>query len=358
LSFEVVYTSSPRGLRDGDRGFCTVAATPGIPRKLQETLESLSGYRHAFAASSSDNPVNYAYAILQIQREPHYVLSRIADAGNDYSGRGNKMAHHLALSAEELRRIEVAPHALLADPRFWFKQWNREPQALPAGRMPQPHKCGAAACGTWQAVFGDAGWAGMLAGAVQQDPQPVFVILPSGRGSLALVAEALSLVSRRDHWKICFSTYYTRAVAGTKCHWRFLLDGTAEADAARAKPAGILVDPAGGRQRPPDDDPYVQAARGEDVDLNRAAEPVVPDRMSRGPMTKSQMRRRQAGARARRARLAASRRPVARREVRESEFDTPVAPTRRARGTWFWVGVGGGTLVVAVGVYLLAQLLM
>ncbi|MEO1995076.1 MAG: hypothetical protein ABGZ17_07360, partial [Planctomycetaceae bacterium] len=182
------------------------------------------------------------------------------------------------------------------------------------------------------------------------------VILPAGSGNLALVAEALNLVDRRDHWKVCFSTYFTRAVAGAQCQWRFLLDGTQESEAVRGNPKGILIDPAYARQPLPDGDPFVRAARGEDVDLNQADEPADPDPVSRGPMTKSQLRRRQAGARARRARLAA-RRPAIRRDQREVAHDTPLPPTRPQRGRRFWATVGGGTALAIVALYLLTKLL-
>jgi hypothetical protein len=166
----------------------------------------------------------------------------------------------------------------------------------------------------------------------------------------------LNLVDRREHWKVCFSTYFTRAVAGTQCHWRFFLDGTQDAEAVRASPKGILIDPAGARQPLADDDPFVRAARGEDVDLNQAEEPSDPDPVSRGPMTKSQLRRRQAGARARRARLAA-RRPATRRDQPQVPHDTPLSSTRPQRGRRFWATVGGGTVLTIVVIYLLTKLL-
>lgn len=56
MSFEVVYTSAPRGLQEGSSGFCTVASTKGIPRALLKKLESLSGYHHISPAGSGSNP--------------------------------------------------------------------------------------------------------------------------------------------------------------------------------------------------------------------------------------------------------------------------------------------------------------
>ena len=48
MSQELHYTSVPRGLKPGTRGFCTVASTPACPAALVERLESLSGYQPVF----------------------------------------------------------------------------------------------------------------------------------------------------------------------------------------------------------------------------------------------------------------------------------------------------------------------
>ncbi|MFQ5732319.1 MAG: hypothetical protein ACE5KM_10240 [Planctomycetaceae bacterium] len=350
MSYEVVYTSSPSGLREGDRGFCTIAATTGIPRLLREKLESFSGYRHAFPASSRRNPVNYCHRIVRIQGMPFFVLSRIADAGIDYSGRNNKIAHHLALSAADVRSTKSTPCALLGDPEFWFTEWSGEAKVLPAGRVPSARRSRGTDCGSWKSAFGDAGWAGVLAGAVQDDIEPVAVIVPNGTDALALVHEAMSLVPAGKRWQIGFSTYYTRSTSGSECHWRFLLDGTEEAKALRRdERSGIVVDPLNDHGLT-EDDVFVEAARSGDVSAIRkpasregpAEERLVASR----PVTRSQIRRRQAGARARRARLAAKARPVYRRERELPPLPPPESRSRRP--AWVWWAVAAGVLAVSV----------
>ncbi|MGB4737685.1 MAG: hypothetical protein WBH50_05815, partial [Fuerstiella sp.] len=68
MSFELVYTSARRGLRPGASGFCTVAATDGIPRALQDKLESLSGYSYTESLAGSVPPVNHSHMTVRIQR--------------------------------------------------------------------------------------------------------------------------------------------------------------------------------------------------------------------------------------------------------------------------------------------------
>ena len=101
---ELYYTSAPAGLRPGTFGFCTVAATRNLPEPLRERLESLSGYRAAYQPGDPqavNNPVAFNHWIVSAGGQSYHVLSRVAFAGFDYSGRTNKFAHHLALSGNE-----------------------------------------------------------------------------------------------------------------------------------------------------------------------------------------------------------------------------------------------------------------
>lgn len=263
MSFELIYTSARRGLRTGASGFCTVAATDGIPRALQDKLESLSGYRHTEAAFGHTAPVNHAHLTVRIQRKIYHVVSRIGDAGIDSTGRTNKIAHHLALSSSELSRFHEGPAALFADDQFWYEVWDSEPTLLEPKRIPKSTTTADAGFDAWTQLFGDAGWAGVLASAVADRMQSVSVIVPGAhaRDTLQLLNEALQLVPHERRWDVCFSTYYSRHVSGMQCHWRFVLDGTSEARRLRARVQGILVDPTVSASRPSDDNPFVRAAR-------------------------------------------------------------------------------------------------
>jgi len=63
MGHEIYYTSAPEGVKPHQRGFCTVATSPGIPRPLWDRLESISGYRHQFdtATRPGRNPVAWAH---------------------------------------------------------------------------------------------------------------------------------------------------------------------------------------------------------------------------------------------------------------------------------------------------------
>jgi hypothetical protein len=269
VSFELVYTSAPRGLRDGASGFCTVAATEGIPRPLHEKLESLSGYSRSEVMAGIEPPVNHSHLIVRIQRTVYHVVSRIADAGIDYTGRTNKIAHHLALTSDEIARFPTGPASLLSDHAFWHTDWSAGPETLPVGNVPNAYPAGVSDFDTWEAAFGDAGWAGVLGQAIADGMKPVSVIVPPAEDTLLMLNEALQLVRPDDRWKVCFSTFFSRLSPGTQCHWRFVLDGTPEARKLRARSPGLLVDPLGSSGDPPDGNAFVEAAReGKPADVH------------------------------------------------------------------------------------------
>jgi hypothetical protein len=58
---------------------------------------------------------------------------------------------------------------------------------------------------------------------------------------LPLVEEAIRLLPEWARWRATFSTYFLQPVAGIPCAWRFCLDGTPAADAARQS-KGLVID--------------------------------------------------------------------------------------------------------------------
>lgn len=372
MSFEVVYTSAPRGLHEGASGFCTVACTTGIPRTLLKKLESLSGYSHAHPAGSGKNPVNFSHCIVSVQKQVYHVLSRIADAGPDHTGRSNKIAHHLAIPAEEARRMRGGPLALLHDRRFWFTEWNRKPTKLPADRMPKAAGPRVDDFGTWEDVFGDAGCAGLLGLAAKDKPKPVCVIVPSADDSLELLGEAMQLVAPNKRWQVGFSTYFTQA-AGDTCHWRFMLDGTDAARKARARSAALVVDH---KAKPalPRGDAFVDAARAGDPgrlhktaparkSASRPQRKKAPVKASRDPASSvsepgnsastrglrpSQIRRKQAGARARAARRRHSDDDWDDEDVHEVNLDKLEKGSNRSMKP-VWLSVGAIAFLAVAG---------
>jgi hypothetical protein len=264
VSQEILYTSAPRGIKPGSGGFCTVQSTAGMAKNLVERLESLSGYRHHFASHGSgapQNPVNYSHLHLTVVGRKYHVLSRICDAGLDYTQRTNKLAHHVVLEPREVRDARGGPAWVLSDNAFSAATWDGEVKALPGSRKkPRTDDCPAGKCRGWARAAKDAGWAGVLAKSASRTAAPISVVFAPGTDTLELVREALSLLPPEDRWNVTFSTYFTKLLPGVDCQWRFLIDGSPEATALRRDPHARMIDLC--RQLgPPPNDEYVQRAR-------------------------------------------------------------------------------------------------
>ncbi len=244
MSQELHYTSVPRGLLPGTRGFCTVACTPNMSGPLRERLESLSGYQQVFPPHDPKvglNPVVFSHHRLNLGGRSYSVLSRICFAGLDYTSRSNKYAHHVVLDPAE--RPAGGPAWLLSQPGFMEPIWLGEPRFIAAGRTPPQGDRPAGIAHAWQSLTGDAGWAGALAESFLADPRrPAFLIFEPAMDLLPLLAEALGLLPPEKRWKVEFNTYFTQLPQGLSCAWRGVLRGTAEAKKALKLPNAFIVD--------------------------------------------------------------------------------------------------------------------
>jgi GTPase-associated protein 1 len=122
---------------------------------LAERLEALSGYRHVTTPGHRGNPIVFSHLILKVGGQRLHVLSRIADAGLDYSQRTNKLAHHVALATNELS--PAGPAWVLAQPGFSETAWTGTSRILSAGRKAPTGSFGPQVCRAWEKVTGDAG---------------------------------------------------------------------------------------------------------------------------------------------------------------------------------------------------------
>jgi len=240
---ELIYTSAPRGLKPGSKGFCTVASTAGMAHNLASQLESLSGYRHLAAPgdTSGGNPVVHSHLKVRLGGRDLSILSRIADAGLDYSGRSNKIAHHVVLNAQKLS--PAGPAAIQSHPGFHQSSWSGDARVLDTGRPVPQVTVEPAICETWKSLTGDAGWGGVLAHRLAQRESPQqWMIYPLGVDPLRLVNESLALIPPAARWQITYTTYYTSLPPGVDCRLRCVPDGTAEAQQLRKRHELQVID--------------------------------------------------------------------------------------------------------------------
>jgi hypothetical protein len=243
MSQELHYTSVPRGLKPGSRGFCTVASTPGVSSALVERLESLSAYQPVYPMhdpAAANNPVNFMHLKPAIGGKSLSILSRVGPAGLDYSGRMNKYAHHIVL--EQGERPAGGPAWLLCQPGFVQDGWRGEPRLLPEGTRPPQGDRPPGVALTWQALTGDAGWAGVLAEAFLADSRrTALVVFQPGMDLLPLFAEAIALLPLPRRWDVEFSTFFSTLPPGVNCSWRGVIEGSPEAEAALRLPGSLVI---------------------------------------------------------------------------------------------------------------------
>ena len=224
---QLIYTSAPRGIVAGRSGHCTVARSALMREALILQLEKLCYYQHLSLSGGQERPI-YSCRIVDIRGTRFHVLSRIQDAGLDFTGRTNFIAHHLVFTPEEIRQFPTPP-VILREWPGWVKSWTKEPQSLEnedwtaltalAGKSNTPAQ-------TWQRVTGDAvngyGLLEARAGAsFHVDDQTDETVLE-------LIAESLELLevrdSRRDFrsaaWNYTFTTSMQEQDNPADFRWR------------------------------------------------------------------------------------------------------------------------------------------
>jgi hypothetical protein len=240
MSHELFYTSAPRGLRRGSNGYCTVAATRGLPPLLGQQLERLSDYRPP-ADGPDASPVVLSHLRVNVPGKTYSVLSRICPAGVDHTHRAIFFAHHVALEPAELP--PAGPAWLLGQPGFLQTRWDGQVRELPSGRQPPRGLSPPAVCRAWQKAAGDAGWAGVLAeGFLDHPDRVVYLLYPPSVEPLPLLVEALALLPSDQRWRVTFSTVCLAAPQDAACAWRFLPRETAEARKVRGSPGALVLD--------------------------------------------------------------------------------------------------------------------
>ncbi len=254
MSFELVFTSAPKGLKPGTRGFASVAFTEGMPSNYVQFCESLSGYVHIFLPQDenySRNPIAFSHLLATLGGKTFSVLSRVAAYGIDYTGRSNKIAHHILITPEE--RTAPGPAVLMSRDEVFRTEWSGPPQYLPPTKVRlSGQDITSYRAHSWEKLFGDAGGAGILAQSFLDAPsRPVFLLFNPGMNVLPLLAEAQALLPAEHRWRVSFTTYFTSLPVGLDCAWRCCLPDSDALKLARRTQDALLIDLVGRKVKGP-----------------------------------------------------------------------------------------------------------
>lgn len=242
MPYEILYTSAPSGLKPGSSGYCTVKSSRGIPAPAVDLLESLSGYRHVFTPGSPEaarNPVNWGHYFLRISGRTEHVLSRVSDCELDYTGRSNKLAHHMVIDAS----CPAGPAWLVGQPGWMIGQWDGQLEQFATVRKAPPERRAAGRCAAWEAATGDAGWGGVLAESFLADPErKVFIIYRPDQHILPLIEEAIALLPENRRWEVTFATYGAALPKTVECAWTGVVAGSPEVQQSRRFVNALRID--------------------------------------------------------------------------------------------------------------------
>jgi hypothetical protein len=126
---QLIYTSVPRGLTPGQSGYCTVARSHDLRDALIPRIEKISYY----TPEPNHPPTICAHRILDVRGAKFHVLSRILDAGHDFTRRRCFLAHHLIFEPAEISTT-ATPAEIFLRWKGWIDQWPGDPQWLEDNR--------------------------------------------------------------------------------------------------------------------------------------------------------------------------------------------------------------------------------
>lgn len=251
MPWQLIYTSAPRGLTSGQSGFCIVARSAGLREGLVQRLEQFSAYQHLKAATAGAgvNPVIAACRIVDLRGARYYVLTRIRDAGLDFTARTNHVAHHLVFEPSELFELP-SPAVILRDWDGWRRRWDEPPRLIEDDELgnlraladtPLPAQA-------WLDATGDSGRAAAL--LEPELAQGCHLVGPPGDEErlLDLFAETLQILNADGRspgkaWQFPFTTFLQESDDAADFRWRGGWRDAASQETTRRR-AGPVVAPA------------------------------------------------------------------------------------------------------------------
>lgn len=203
MAWQLIYTSAPRLLEAGRTGFGTVARHRAVSGLLATTIERFS----QFARLPGHDPrrVVYSHRIVNMANGRFHLLSCLRDAGSDYTGRTNHIAHHLVVEAREVASLLAAgvtpADVLLVMP--WLCAWNERPRYLDPSEEVDLALMKARSSHAWEQSTGNKQNARLPGSAAAA--KGCYLIIPPGIDERELIRESLR-ESMPEAWQTTFTT--------------------------------------------------------------------------------------------------------------------------------------------------------
>jgi hypothetical protein len=203
MAWQLIYTSAPKLLEAGRTGFGTVARHRSVSGLLATSVERLS----QFARLPGHDPkrVVYCHRIVNVGGSDYHVLSCLRDAGSDYTGRTNHIAHHLVAESREIASLidaGITPGDVLrAMP--WRSEWTESARYFDAAEEINLGALKSSKRDAWRALSGNAEHARLPWADTAQ--RGCYFVTPPELDLLPLISESLD-EKIAAAWQTTFTT--------------------------------------------------------------------------------------------------------------------------------------------------------
>ena len=217
MKFEqLIHTSAPAGIDGRPAGYVCVGMSQNIPLGLERKLCESSSMEDYFL--DKKEPIR-RLIILSVNKIPWVVLTNIKACGEDFTGRPNRIAHHLVAP---LGSVELGDPVRIFSEFEFFDSWNRDPKILDSQEI-KLSKQQPRVPTTWESLLGDPGIAGAVAKLAFPGKRPLW-IKSKDEDPIELVSEISSLLPGLAAWKLTFSLSASRedTLGSSRCTLRFV----------------------------------------------------------------------------------------------------------------------------------------
>ncbi len=232
MAYQLIYTSAPASLTLGRTGFSTIARTRDMPEKLAAAVERCGVYEIGSGEV-------FSHKTLQYGGQTWHILTRMRDAGTDYTNRNNYVAHHIAIPQSDIGGL-ANPAEILAQWSGWVSKWSGDPRYVGEvfglenikAKNSLPAK-------NWEKYFGNPAKAALLSNC----PAQISASPDDARTLLDLFSESLLLnANPADAWDITFTTSMASGENPNAFLWKTDTSGNAAAINLSAKTAPAAPD--------------------------------------------------------------------------------------------------------------------
>ena len=205
MAWQLVYTSAAKLLEAGRTGFGTVARHRSVNGLLATSVERLS----QFARLPGHDPkrVVYCHRIINVGGSDYHVLSCLRDAGSDYTGRTNHIAHHLVAESGEIERLieagtGITPGDVLRA-MSWRSEWTESARYFDDTEEINLEALKSSKGEAWRSLSGNAEHARLPWADTAQ--RGCYFVTPSELDLLPLISESLD-EEIAEAWQTTFTT--------------------------------------------------------------------------------------------------------------------------------------------------------